>query len=186
MRMPHDIFTDYYEDLQVSPNADKETIDRVYRLLARRWHPDNTSTGDPEKFNLITSAHKILSHPESRAAYDAGYLTRKEAQWRVVSEIHTPSADQDDIHIRFGILSILYASRRQDPENAAVGVWRLSNVLGWPENEMAFHVWYLKEKNWIQRTDTGGYAITAAGVEIVEEQKTTNKKQMLLTASTGQ
>ena len=44
-------FTDYYEDLQVSSNADVETIERVYRLLAKRYHPDNNGTGDAEKFN---------------------------------------------------------------------------------------------------------------------------------------
>ena len=42
-------FIDYYEDLQVSPNADQETIERVYRLLAKRYHPDNHLTGAPRK-----------------------------------------------------------------------------------------------------------------------------------------
>jgi len=32
---------DYYEDLQISPIADLETIERVFRLLAKRYHPDN-------------------------------------------------------------------------------------------------------------------------------------------------
>ena len=32
---------DYYEVLQVSRNADFETIERVFRLLAKRYHPDN-------------------------------------------------------------------------------------------------------------------------------------------------
>ena len=39
----------YYEDLQVSSNADIETIERVYRLLAKRYHPDNNGTGNAEK-----------------------------------------------------------------------------------------------------------------------------------------
>jgi curved DNA-binding protein CbpA len=37
-------FTDYYENLQISPNADMEMIERVFRLLAKRYHPDNTQT----------------------------------------------------------------------------------------------------------------------------------------------
>jgi curved DNA-binding protein CbpA len=32
---------DYYEFLQISPNADADTIHRVYRFLAARLHPDN-------------------------------------------------------------------------------------------------------------------------------------------------
>ncbi len=35
---------------------------------------------------------------------------------------------------------------------------------------LEFHVWYLKEKHWIERTDTGGFAITAAGVDEVEKE----------------
>jgi hypothetical protein len=34
---------------------------------------------------------------------------------------------------------------------------------------LEFHTWYLKEKGWIQRADTGGYSITASGVDVVEE-----------------
>jgi len=35
---------DYYEFLQISPNAEGETIQRVYRFLATRLHPDNPET----------------------------------------------------------------------------------------------------------------------------------------------
>ena len=36
---------DYYEILQLSPNADPDTIQRVYRMTAQRFHPDNAETG---------------------------------------------------------------------------------------------------------------------------------------------
>ncbi len=177
-------FVDYYEDLQVSPNADKETIDSVYRHLARRWHPDNPSGGDPEKFNTISEAHKVLSDPQLRAEYDAGYETNKSCQWEVFSEFPSPDKAMTDANIRNTILSILYVSRRQDPENGGEGLWRLSKLVGWPENEITFHIWYLKEKGYIQRNDSGGYAITANGVDIVETQKseTGEGEQRLLPA----
>ena len=38
--------TDYYEILEVSPNANSETIERIFRYLAMRYHPDNRDTGD--------------------------------------------------------------------------------------------------------------------------------------------
>ena len=44
---------DYYEFLQISPNADAETIHRVYRFLAARLHPDNNETGHEENFRLL-------------------------------------------------------------------------------------------------------------------------------------
>ena len=48
--------TDYYELLQISPNAEPETIHRVYRLLAQRFHPDNKETGDARRFRTIHDA----------------------------------------------------------------------------------------------------------------------------------
>ena len=62
---------DCYEVLQLSPNADAETISRVYRLLAARYHPDNREMGDSEKFIRLSEAYQILSDPEKRARYDA-------------------------------------------------------------------------------------------------------------------
>ena len=47
---------DYYEIMQLSPNADTETVHRVYRLLAQRYHPDNTDTGNAELFVQLTEA----------------------------------------------------------------------------------------------------------------------------------
>ena len=39
---------DYYELLQVSATAEPETIHRVYRLLAQRYHPDNQQSGSDD------------------------------------------------------------------------------------------------------------------------------------------
>jgi curved DNA-binding protein len=69
---------DYYEFLQISPNAEAETIHRVYRFLAARLHPDNPETGDAEKFFLLKQAYDVLSKPALRAEYDAA--CEKEAQ----------------------------------------------------------------------------------------------------------
>jgi hypothetical protein len=61
---------DCYEVLQLSPNADPKNISRAYRMLASRYHPDNTETGDHERFIQISEAHQILSDPKKRASYD--------------------------------------------------------------------------------------------------------------------
>lgn len=62
--------TDYYEILQVSPAADQEIIERAFRLLAKRYHPDNQHTGDASKFTILVEAYRALSDPEKRAAYN--------------------------------------------------------------------------------------------------------------------
>ena len=68
--MDDDRQIDYYELLQISPNAEPDTIHRVYRLLAQRFHPDNQETGDPARFRQVTDAYQVLSDPEQRARFD--------------------------------------------------------------------------------------------------------------------
>ena len=80
MKQDADGFSDHYEALQLSPNADSETVDRVYRILAKRYHPDNQETGDAAKFGTIATAHRILSDPELRAHLTQG-MTKIGAQF---------------------------------------------------------------------------------------------------------
>jgi len=77
---------DYYEIMQLSPNADSETIHRVYRLLAQRYHPDNAETGNSELFVQLTEAFQALSDPERRAAYDARHSSEKQLRWKIFDQ----------------------------------------------------------------------------------------------------
>lgn len=58
----------YYDILQVSPSADPEVIQAVYRRLARKHHPD--ANGDAEMMKSINEAYAVLSDSKQRAAYD--------------------------------------------------------------------------------------------------------------------
>ena len=64
------MFVDYYEILEISPNANSDTIQRIFRHLAKRYHPDNPDTGDASRFSVILEAHETLKDPVSRARYD--------------------------------------------------------------------------------------------------------------------
>jgi hypothetical protein len=167
--MKKDSYLDYYEALQISPNADQETIERCYRLLAKKYHPDNPVTGNNEKFRAISSANEVLSDPERRASYDVKYDELRKEKLKIFSKISPSQGVENDKKVRHAILSTLYVDRRRNPTDAGVGSFQLEQLLGWPEKMLEFHIWFLKEKGWIQRVDTGGYAITASGVEVVEE-----------------
>lgn len=177
-------FFDYYENLQVSPNADFETIERVYRLLAKKYHPDNQDTGKTEKFEILINAYKILSNPETRAAYDAHYQQTKNNQWSEISKAYSSSDFETDPHIRRIILSILYTKRRQSPHEAGIGIVQLENLMGWPEDTLEFHIWYLKEKNLITRSDSGAFEITVKGVDKIETDGLITNNDRLLAEST--
>lgn len=174
-------FIDYYEILQVSSNADPETIERVFRLLAKRYHPDNTLTGDSERFSMITEAFRVLSNPEKRAAYDARYESGRREQWKQFMEAPTSGADADR-KIQVSVLSMLYGTRRKNPSDPEMGIFELEKFSETAEGQLEFHLWYLKGKGWIQRTESGKYAITVEGVDAVSENNRTLRMDRLLTA----
>jgi len=65
-------FKDYYKILGVDKNATKDEIKKVYRRLAKKYHPDK-NPGDKaseEKFKEVTEANEVLSDPEKRKKYD--------------------------------------------------------------------------------------------------------------------
>ena len=163
--MPSSRITDYYEVLQVSPRADRETIERVFRHLANRYHPDNHESGDANKFSQLVEAHTVLSDPEQRATYDVNYERVREARWRLFDQESANSEMVTDSRVRVGILSLLYVVRRNNVTEPGVGLMELERLLSVPESVVLFHTWYLRENKWIERLPTGMWAITAAGVD---------------------
>ena len=64
----------YYEILEVSKNASKEVIEKAYKVLAKKYHPDlqdaeNKSIAE-QKMKLINEAYEILSDDSKRQEYD--------------------------------------------------------------------------------------------------------------------
>jgi curved DNA-binding protein CbpA len=163
-------FLDYYELLQVSPNADDGTIHRVFRHLAKLHHPDTTG-GDPDQFNRLVEAYHTLTNVEARAAYDARHQRHWERTWGVASEAGDTHRVLDDEGIRARFLSLFYAQRRSNMRNPGMGEMDLAKLAGCPAELIEFHLWYLREKGWIQRLETGLFAITAQGVDAVEGQR---------------
>jgi len=178
-------FVDHYEVLQVSPNAEAETIDRVFRHLAKRYHPDNAATGDREAFDRVVQAHETLSDPVRRAAFDVSYEEGRAIRWRLV----TGAAGGDGFHtdelMRDRLLSLLYIQRRRDVRRAGMGELELEQLLGCPREHIEFHLWYLRNKGFVERTDSGAFAITAPGVDHVAESRTGFGKERLLTEHAG-
>lgn len=65
-------FQDYYKILGVKKDASREEVQRAYRKLARKFHPDvNKDKDAEEKFKKINEAKEVLQDPEKRKLYDA-------------------------------------------------------------------------------------------------------------------
>ena len=62
----------YYEILEISQTADKTTIKKAYRDMAKKYHPDkNQGDANAEhKFKLCNEAYQCLSDDDQRGIYD--------------------------------------------------------------------------------------------------------------------
>ena len=160
---------DCYEVMQLSPNADFETVERVYRILAQRYHPDNTHSGNSELFLKVSEAYKILREPEQRAAYDSRYHATKKLQWKIFDRHVVYTGREAEKRKREGILGLLYAKALSDPENASINLHSFEELLGCPREHLQSALWYLKGKGYVQRFDNGRYSITVDGFDQAEQ-----------------
>jgi hypothetical protein len=180
-------FVDYYELMQISPNAERETIQRVYRLLAARFHPDNPETGDMAKFLLLNEAYRSLIDAAARAAYDAVYQARRFEPIGAFGSKEFAIGIDGESSRRMGILCLLYSRRRAEPERPGLSVLRLEQVMAFPREHLSFALWYLKEKELVSQNEHSDFVITGKGVDYVEENLPSNKVlyRLLKAAETG-
>lgn len=159
---------DYYELLQVNPKADSDTIHRVYRLQAQRFHPDNKDTGDAATFKLMREAYEVLTDSEKRAAYDVKLNKIQKKRWKIFEKPAEAQGVEAEKRKRSAILSMLYTKRIQSPGSPAVGISDFENVLGIPKEHLEFPLWYLRESGNVSRSDNAKFVITVRGVDEVE------------------
>jgi curved DNA-binding protein CbpA len=172
---------DFYEILEISPNASQDTVDRMFRFLAQRYHPDRTETADTSKFEQIVKAYDTLRDPEKRAAYDIRHKKNSEFHWHLVEEAADINTFEADKVIQARILSVMYTKRKRDMNNPGVGGMQLEQLTGCPQEILDFHLWYLKEKGWIMRMENGLLAITAEGVDRTLSERHAVMEKKLLT-----
>jgi curved DNA-binding protein CbpA len=108
--MEASMFTDYYEILEISPNATLETIDRMFRYLARRYHPDNQDTGDVRRFSEILDAHNALRDPAKRAEHDVEHKNHLNFGRKLAEETSDSKGAERDVDIQDKLLSIFYVN----------------------------------------------------------------------------
>lgn len=170
---------DYYEALQISPNADTDTIQRIFRLLAQRFHPDNQESGNAARFRELHDAYQVLNDPERRAQYDVRYQAMKQERWRFAS---TGAGDTDfDIEqqLRCILLEILYTRRRTEPDSPSLSSYDLTQLTGQPREHLEFTTWYLSQKKFITRDDQSRLTITADGIDHLESHHGASMRRRL-------
>jgi curved DNA-binding protein len=168
-------FVDYYELLQISPNAEPETVHRVYKMLAQRYHPDNPETGDLERFVLLNQAFDTLSSAELRSSYDSLYQEYRAKPIDLFETKDFTIGVDGEANRRMGILCLLYARRRSDPDDPGISLLEFESIMSFPREHLLFTMWYLKERNFLQIDEGSDYVITGPGVDYVEANLHSNK-----------
>jgi curved DNA-binding protein CbpA len=182
--MPLERADDYYELLQVSTSAEPETIDRVYRLLAARFHPDNQQTGDEGRFRTLLEAYTVLRDPEKRARYDVMHQQHRRDRWRLVA---SGAQSENDFEmeqvVRLTVLEALYTQRRLEPTSPGIFWGEFEALTGRPREHLEFTIWYLLQKKFVARDDQSRLLLTVEGAEYLEQSYRSNLQQKRLPAA---
>jgi hypothetical protein len=177
---------DYYEFLQISPNADAETIHRVYRFLAARLHPDNSETGHEENFRLLKTAYDVLADSRRRAEYDAARAKSQAPPEPLAASIDFMDVMEGELNRRLAVLAVLYYRRRTNPTYPEVPLAEIEERMGFPRDYLDFTLWYLQKKGYVTKADNAQYTLSVDGVDFVETQRASIPTlHKLLTSGSG-
>ena len=173
--MPLEPAINYYDLLQINPRAELETIERVHRILAGRYHPDNQQTGDAERFRLLTEAYEVLRDPVRRANYDRQFEVNPVGPLPIFLGKEFTDGIDSEAKIRIGVLCLLYSKRRANPDFAALSLLDMENIMAFPRERLLFALWYLRAKRYVVQDDRSSFIISAEGVDYLESQLPTNQ-----------
>lgn len=171
--------TTFYNLLQVDPLAHPTVIRYAYRFLAAMYHPDNAESGDAEKFKTITEAWRTLSDSTARQAYDIQLgLKAQAAPTGGMAGNPNPgpthiqpkaSLSWSEVELRLAVLQVLMEAKRKKPQTGGASAKMLMDCLNCSMGDIEYVLWYLREKNYITRTESA-FIITIQGVDYLIDQ----------------
>lgn len=173
---------DHYELLRLGPDASPEMIERVYKKLARRFHPDNVDTGNADTFLRISEAYRVLADPQKKMAYDNERVAARSTprfQFRSSDFFSGVLGEQNR---RLAILCLLYRKRTSNYEFPGLSLYDLEQMTGCTQGELGFSIWYNCEKGFARATDND-YCLTADGVDFVEKRLAEDRGELLAIAA---
>jgi len=173
--MPVQPLINYYDLLQINPRAEIETVERVYRIMAARYHPDNRQTGDAERFRVLTDAYQTLRDPLKRKEYDRQFEVNQAGPLPIFLGKEFTDGIDAEAKIRIGVLCLLYSKRRANPDYAALSLLDMENIMAFPRERLLFALWYLRAKRFVLQDDRSSFIIAAEGVDFLESQLPTNQ-----------
>ena len=163
-------FQDHYLILQIDSKADTPTIQAAYSTLAQKYRPNNSETGNEEKFEAVNLAYEVLSDPALRLGFDKIKGIDQDGGKPKFTGIVFFSALEQGTVLRLAILCILY-DRRRVSYKPGLSMRQLEGMLHTTPEELNFALWYLKQRNWVLNDDKSSLAITVQGMDYLEQNR---------------
>ncbi len=93
-----------YEILEVSEKASKEVIEKAYRVLAKKYHPDLQEESQKQeaerKMKQINEAYDILSNEEKRKQYDIELEQTKQEEKQINAQQYENNMQKENQNIQ--------------------------------------------------------------------------------------
>jgi curved DNA-binding protein CbpA len=164
-------FQDHYEILGIDPKSDSDALQRAYAIQAQRFHPKNGATPDKEKFDAVNQAYEILSDAQLRKEFDLVKGVSQEDATPKFSGLDFFEALGREKGLRAALLSLLYDRRRINPFKPSLTMRHTENMLNATAEELAFVLWYMKQRGLVSSDDKSALQITFAGMDFLENNK---------------
>lgn len=165
-----DGFIDYYEYLGVPPETTSADLEVKLREFVVSLSSRPKEEVDPQELKILQDAAEIFSSMELKAEYD---VVRKRQQVSGSSGEEEPRADAEsfakDAQDRHELLLRFYHKRRATMKDPGMGTGSLEQDVPYPKNVLEFHLWYFRERGWVERLEGGQVAITSKGVDKIQE-----------------
>lgn len=116
--------TDFYDRLNLPPNASESEIRRAYRRAVKRTHPDvNKQDGATRLFLDIQEAYKILSDPELKRAYDEGREPTEPSRVKTAVTYSRPTLYRmDEPQIIYALLHIITTQKQEENPELPINI----------------------------------------------------------------
>lgn len=173
-----DHYQDHYSVLDIDPKADSDEIQAAYAKLAQRYHPNNSATGDAEKFEAVNLAYEVLSDAELRSGFDKIKGVGQDQSAPKFTGLDFFDALGREALLRVALLCVLYDRRKMKPLAPSISVRHIETILDSTSDELTSVLWYLKQRNLVRSDDKSSLHITVDGMDFVENKKPTPDEVM--------
>ena len=137
----------YYEILEVDKNASQEVIEKAYKTLAKKYHPDlqqgSMKQQYAEKMKIINEAYEVLSDNYKRAQYNE-QLQREELQNQTMSREHQERLMQENYALKQQ-LSNMGINKQQEDEGTIINMSRILEQQIRNARKQAYHDAYIQD-----------------------------------------